>query len=145
MTAKLSICESLFRVANVKTFLNGLFLLLRVHLLVLLAFAVAYYDRKLPQDLITLLGVPAFVLLNNLSCYIYRNVRLGIYRDYSIRTSAISEALRNPVPHTNQQSSASRSEPTETSFVQSTRSVHQGDAGTQVEGDLYELEVIHTR
>ena len=85
------------------------------------------------------------MLLNNLSCYIYRNVRLGIYRDYSMRTSAISEALRRPVPHPNQQSSASRSEPTETAPVPGTRSVQQGDTGTQVEGGSYELEAIHTK
>jgi hypothetical protein len=64
----------------------------------------------------------------------------------SIRISAIKKELEGPVSHPNQPSCSSNlTKPTETSFVQSTRNADQGGTGTQAEGELYELEVIHTR
>jgi len=124
-------------------------LLPRADLIILLTFSVGYHVPNFPKEILALLGAPAFVLLNCLSCYIYRNVRLGVFRDYSIRTSAINKALKSAVPPLNQSTSpsnSSRRQPIETSPVQtrSTRSVDQ-DTGTQVGGELYELKVVHTR
>jgi hypothetical protein len=125
-------------------------LLPRGTLIILLIFSVAYHERKFPKEVLALFGAPAFVLINNVACYIYRNVRLGVFRDYSIRTSAINKALETPVPPVNQSSSSSNSsrrKPIGTSSDQtrSTRSVDQDDTGTQMGGELYELKVIHTR
>lgn len=38
------------------------------------------------------IGIPTFVLLNTLSSFVYRNVRFGYFRDYSITSSVITDA-----------------------------------------------------
>ena len=37
--------------------------------------------------------LPTFVLINTMSCYLYRNVRLGLYRDYTVETEGLEGAL----------------------------------------------------
>ncbi len=50
----------------------------------------------IPDPIITpcTVGVPLFVLISNMSSSVYRNVRFGIYRDYTIRTSVIDKAFQ---------------------------------------------------
>ena len=38
-------------------------------------------------------GIPTIVILNNMSCYVYRNIRFGFYRDNTFHTSAINRPL----------------------------------------------------
>lgn len=38
-------------------------------------------------------GIPTIVMLNNMSCYLFRSIRLGFYRDNTIHTSAINRAM----------------------------------------------------
>jgi len=49
--------------------------------------------RPLTPCAISYLG---FVMLNVMSSYVYRNIRLGFYRDYSITSSVIDRALPRP-------------------------------------------------
>ena len=67
----------------------------RLTLILNLFFIVLFYK---PQGAISpcTLGIPAFVMLNTMSSYVYRNMRLGYYRDYSITSSAIDRALQAP-------------------------------------------------
>jgi len=46
------------------------------------------------------IAFPFFVLLNNMSSHVYRNLRLGFYRDQSITSSVIDRALHvQGLPH----------------------------------------------
>ena len=38
----------------------------------------------------------ALVLISNMSSHVYRNMRLGFYKDYTISTSAINRAIKVP-------------------------------------------------
>ncbi len=38
-------------------------------------------------------GNPTIVMLNNMSCYVYRSIRFGFYRDNTVHTSSIKRAL----------------------------------------------------
>ena len=60
----------------------------------------------IPQSFITrcTLALPGFVLVNNMSCHLYRNVRLGLYRDFTIHTEALRGALEGPSIPSDQQS-----------------------------------------
>ena len=68
---------------------------LRVTLILNLFFIVLFY---MPDPLITpcTIGYPVFVLLNTMSSYVYRNMRLGSYQDYTITSSVINKALGRP-------------------------------------------------
>jgi len=39
-------------------------------------------------------GAPLSVIIHTMSCYVYRNVRLGIYKDTSISSSFIDRQLQ---------------------------------------------------
>ena len=67
----------------------------RVTLILNLFFIVLFC---MPTPLITpcTIGYPVFVMLNTMSSYVYRNMRLGSYQDYSITSSVINNALRRP-------------------------------------------------
>ena len=49
----------------------------------------------IPDPVVTpcTIGMPLFVLISNMSSYIYRNVRFGNYRDHTIHTSFIEKAF----------------------------------------------------
>jgi len=77
-----------------------------------------------------------------MSCHIYRNVRLGYYRDYSIRTSAINKALSLPARRPGRTTNLSSSRPTETRldvYIQTSRTEDHDDIGNQVDGEQYEM------
>ena len=64
-------------------------------------------------------------------------------------TSAINKALRVPPtrptqPGRSTNSSGSRPEPSFGVYIQTSRTVDQGDIGNQVRGDQYEMESIRT-
>ena len=67
----------------------------RVTLILNLFFIGWFYE---PQAAITpcTIGILAFVALNTMSSYVYRNMRLGYYKDYSITSSVIDRALQRP-------------------------------------------------
>ena len=73
---------------------------LRLILILNLFFIVLFY---IPNSLITpyTIGYPVFVMLNTMSSYVYRNMRLGSYKDYTITFSVINKAFRkrNQVSH----------------------------------------------
>lgn len=142
MTARLIICDFSFLF-----FILALLITppLRATLVAFLTFSVVYYDQNVPRAFPALLGAPSFTLINNMSCYVYRHVRLGLYRDASIRSSVIIKALGGLDSHPNHSSyNQSSSRPTETTYSQSIRDVDQEETGIRIEGDLYELEIIHT-
>ena len=58
-----------------------------------LFFFAMYY---IPDPIVTpcTVGMPLFVLISNMSSYIYRNIRFGNDRDYTIRTSFIERAFQ---------------------------------------------------
>ncbi len=43
-----------------------------------------YYTSS-NRIVVVLFGSPTFVLVNNMSCYVYRNVRIGLYREHLSR------------------------------------------------------------
>ena len=75
-------------------FCDSLILLLSssVTLILNIFFVVLYY---IPKAAITpcTIGIPVFVMLNTMSSYVYRNTRFGYYRDYSITSSVINDAV----------------------------------------------------
>jgi hypothetical protein len=52
----------------------------------------------MPETVITpcTIGIPHFVIVSNMSSYVYRNIRLGFYRDYTITSSAINRVIQGP-------------------------------------------------
>ncbi len=115
----------------------------RVSLISFLVFSVTFYDR-VPSSLSMLLAWPAFAVLNNMSCYIYRNIRLGTYIENSINTSAIDKALGPPQQPGHSRSSRALA----TTFDDPQSILHSidqanDDGGNQVE--MCELEPIHKR
>jgi hypothetical protein len=57
-----------------------------------LFFTVAAYHHRLPT-----VKIPCtfeIVIVNNMTSHVYRNMRLGFYRDYTITTSAIEKVLQ---------------------------------------------------
>lgn len=42
-------------------------------------------------------GATTFALLNNMSCYVYRNLRFGLFVDDTITSSFVNRALNRPV------------------------------------------------
>jgi hypothetical protein len=40
-------------------------------------------------------GFPFFVMLNNMTSHVYRNLRFGFYQDHSITSSAVSEVSQH--------------------------------------------------
>ena len=67
----------------------------RITLILNLFFIVLFYK---PQATITpcTIGIVVFVMLNTMSSYVYRNMRFGYYRDYSVTSSIINDALQRP-------------------------------------------------
>ena len=115
----------------------------RASLISFLVFAVTFYDR-VPSNLSMLLAWPAFAVLNNMSCYIYRNIRLGTYIENSINTSAIDKALGPPQQPGHSRSSRALA----TTFDDPQSILHSidqanDDGGNQVE--MCDLEPIHKR
>jgi len=47
-----------------------------------------------------IVALPLFVLINKMSSYVYRNIRFGLYRDYTIRTSFIDKAVQEQATST---------------------------------------------
>jgi len=93
-------------------------------LLLNLLFVVLCYvpDAPIPPCSV---GFPFFVMLNNMSSYMYRNLRIGFYQDYSITSSVVDEALqrRHTVMFDHQ---TTRSE----------EKLEAGDSTTDVQGPL---------
>ena len=56
------------------------------------------FSYALPMTTITpcTFAIPHFVLIHNMSCYVYRNVRLGVYRSCSVSSSFIDRQLHAP-------------------------------------------------
>ena len=56
-------------------------------------FFVAMY--LIPQLFVTpcTFTLPTFVLINTMSCHLYRNVRLGLYKDHTVNTEGLQGAL----------------------------------------------------
>ena len=65
--------------------------------------------------------------MNNMLCHIYRNIRLGHYNDYSIRSSMIDRALASPVTPGLGRPAVASEYPTESSFgiKMETRRAHE--------------------
>ena len=90
---RLIICEFspyLFRSSHQEPFLSCRALLI----LNLLVCGLVY----IPKSPISACAIafPFFVLLNNMSSHVYRNLRLGFYQDQSITSSIIDGALQGP-------------------------------------------------
>ena len=49
----------------------------------------------IPQSFVTYctFTLPTFVFINTMSCHLYRNVRLGLYRDYTVNTEVFEGVL----------------------------------------------------
>jgi len=67
----------------------------RVALFLNIFFVVLSYMTE-PDITPCTIGIPHFVISSNMFSYVYRNMRLGFYQDYSTPTSAINKALQNP-------------------------------------------------
>jgi len=65
-----------------------------VTIIISLCFVLFYYYR-VPDSFIAscTLGLPTFVLINTMTCHVYRNVRIGVYQDEVVRTTAIRRHL----------------------------------------------------
>ncbi len=70
--------------------------LLRVTILLGVATTVTYVHPMHSVNPCTL-AILHFVLIHTMSCYVYRNVRLGVYRSCSVSSSFIDRQLHAPV------------------------------------------------
>ena len=52
------------------------------------------YNTAVPIVYRSFIGVPNIVLMNNMACYVYRNVRFGVFKD----TTITSHQLRTTLP-----------------------------------------------
>ena len=83
-----------------------------------LLYSVLYF---MPQARIapSTIGLPFFVLLNTMSSHVYRNVRFGFYRQYSITSSYIDRALQELGQPAHPQHEMALAEPTSTKIKES--------------------------
>ena len=56
-------------------------------------YTVLFFMPQTPIPPFTI-GIPFFVMFNNMTSYVYRNMRFGFYQDYSIASSVIARALQ---------------------------------------------------
>ena len=92
---KLTICKFVIYCMSSPPCLSYSFPSSRVALVLNIFFVVLSYMTE-PAITPCTIGIPHFVILSNMSSYVYRNMRLGFYRDYSVTTSAINRALQGP-------------------------------------------------
>lgn len=57
-----------------------------------LVYNVLYYTHVNPI-VVVLFGPPTFVLMTNMSCYVYRNVRFGLYREHLSRHGPLAGSI----------------------------------------------------
>ncbi len=91
---RLTICECFLRVCDKSTMLIPT--LLRISLIIAIIYDASILDHKSPRAMPFLLALPAFVVMNNTSCHVYRSVRLGSYRNTPSHTSAMNRAIFHP-------------------------------------------------
>ena len=65
----------------------------RATVILSIVFTVFFFMPQIPI-LPSTIGIPSFVVLSNMTSYVYRNVRFGFYQDYTITTSMIDRALQ---------------------------------------------------
>lgn len=57
-----------------------------------------FFTPSVPLVWTSVVGIPNFVLVNNMACYVYRNIRFKFYRDEIILTSVVNKIRHEDRP-----------------------------------------------
>jgi hypothetical protein len=105
-----------------------------------LFFTVAAYHHRLPT-----VKIPCtfeIVIVNNMTSHVYRNMRLGFYRDYTITTSAIEKVLQGTNDGARQHLGTVAQNPTAFKKGLKGEDLEVGDAEKTINEHVVELEGI---